>query len=194
MAQLYFRYSTMNAGKSIEVLRVCHNYEEQGKRVLLFTSSHDDRYGKGVVASRIGVQKEAIIIGDETDIYNEVEKHNRNPDRLFCVLVDEAEFLKEHHIFQLSRIVDDLDIPVICYGLKNNFKNELFEGSEALLRLADKIEEIKTVCTVDDCRRKATMVLRFQDGKPIYDGPEILIGGNDLYKSVCRKHYYNWPE
>ena len=142
MAQLFFRYSTMNAGKSIEVLKVAYNYEERGKNVLVMTSGKDDRFGRGIVKSRIGMQRDAFPIDDDTNILSvymeaEAKKH------IDCVLVDEAQFLKKHHVEELVEIVDSCECPVICYGLKNDFRNELFEGSHYLLIYADKIEEIK---------------------------------------------------
>lgn len=185
MAQLYFRYGTMNSGKSVEILKVAHNYEEQGKRVMIFTSVVDDRYGQGYVASRIGLKREALVVGEETNMKTMVEQ---NQDGLpHCVLVDEGQFLRRHHILQLTEIVDELDVPVIVYGLKNDFSNRLFEGSEALLLYADKLEEIKTICWF--CDRKATMVLRMKNGEPVYEGEQIQIGGNDSYIPVCRKCY-----
>ncbi|MFT9849153.1 thymidine kinase [Aneurinibacillus sp. REN35] len=185
MAQLYFRYGTMNSGKSVEILKVAHNYEEQGKRVIIFTSMVDNRYGQGYVASRIGLKREAIVVGEETNMKTIVERNQGGLPH--CVLVDEGQFLGRHHILQLTEIVDDLKVPVIVYGLKNDFSNHLFEGSEALLLYADKIEEIKTVCWF--CDRKATMVLRVKEGEPVYEGEQIQIGGNDSYMPVCRKCY-----
>jgi thymidine kinase len=187
MAQLYFRYGTMNSGKSVEILKVAHNYEEQGKRVMIFTSVLDDRYGTGYVASRIGLKREAIVVDKDTNIKTIVESNSEGLPN--CVLVDEGQFLNKHHILQLTDIVDELGIPVIVYGLKNDFSNHLFEGSEALLLYADKLEEIKTVCWF--CDRKATMVLRVKEGKPVYEGEQIQIGGNDSYIPVCRKCYKN---
>lgn len=194
MAQIYFRYATMNAGKSIDVLKVVHNYEEQDKKVLLYTSILDTRAGEGLVSSRIGIQKQSYVIAPETDIAAHVLTCQESfGEKIFCVIVDESQFLLESHILSLVKVADEYDIPVICYGLKNDFKNNLFTGSEALLRFADKIEEIKTICSVKSCGKKATMVLRYVDGKPQTTGPQILIGGNKSYHSVCRKHYYN-PE
>ena len=185
MAQLYFRYSTMNAGKSIDVLKTVHNYEEQQKNVLLYTWQGDDRFGTGVVTSRMGIQKPARLFGESVDLYEDIQKHND----VFCIVIDEAQFLKESHVLQLAQVVDKRGIPVICYGLKNDFQNNLFEGSEALLRYADKIEEIKTVCTTKECTRKATMVIRYKDGQAVFQGEQIEVGGNDTYRSVCRKCY-----
>ena len=189
MAQLYYRYSSMNAGKSIEVLKIAHNYEEQGKRVLMFNSDLDDRYGKGVVASRIGLRREAIPFDKNTSIIATVQPYINEKEPIHCILFDEAQFLTEKQVMELTQIVDYMNIPVIAYGLKNDFSNHLFEGSKALLIYADKIEEIKTICWF--CDRKATMVLRLLDGKPVYTGEQVLIGGNDNYIPVCRKCYGN---
>lgn len=185
MAQLFFRYSTMNAGKSIELIKVAYNYEERGKTVLVMTSGVDNRFGRGVVKSRIGLSRNAIPIDEDTNILEifMMENMRRQVD---CVLVDEAQFMKKHHIEELVEIVDSFECPVICYGLKNDFTNKLFEGSYYLLVYADKIEEIKTICW---CGRKATMVARVIDGKFVKAGEQIVIGGNDMYVSLCRKHY-----
>lgn len=185
MAQLFFRYSTMNAGKSIEILKVAYNYEERGKNVLVMTSGKDDRFGRGIVKSRIGMQRDAFPIEDDTNILS-VYMEAESKKHIDCVLVDEAQFLKKHHVEELVEIVDSCECPVICYGLKNDFRNELFEGSHYLLIYADKIEEIKTICW---CGRKATMVARVSDGKIVRSGEQILIGGNEMYVSLCRKHY-----
>ncbi len=186
MAQLYFRYSTMNAGKSIEVLKIAHNYEEQGKNVLLFTSELDNRYGKGFVASRIGMKKEAIVFNDKTDFKQIVQMQEKE---IHCILIDEGQFLTGQHVLDLTQIVDYMNIPVIVYGLKNDSQNNLFEGSLNLLIYADKIEEVKTVCWF--CNKKATMNLRIIDGKPNYSGKQIQIGDNQNYLPVCRKCYGN---
>lgn len=184
MAQFYFKYGTMNSGKSIEIVKVAHNYEEQNKPVALFTSALDERFTVGAVASRAGFQREATPVTDEMDLYEAIQSIHPKP---YCVLIDEAQFLKKHHILELARVVDELDIPVMAFGLKNDFRNELFEGSQYLLLYADKIEEIKTICWF--CGRKATMVIRFAEGKPIYEGEQIQIGGNEMYYPVCRRHY-----
>jgi len=185
VAQLYYRYSTMNAGKSIELIKVAYNYEERGKRVLVLTPSVDDRFGIGVIASRIGVTREAIAINEDTNILELFMKENKKSP-IDCVLVDECQFLKKHHVQELVEIVDSCDVPVLAYGLKNDFKNELFEGSYYMLVYADKIEEIKTICW---CGRKATMVARIVEGKFVKTGEQIVVGGNDMYISLCRKHY-----
>ena len=185
MAQLYYRYSTMNAGKSIELIKVAYNYEERGKTVMTLTPSVDDRFGEGIITSRIGIQREAIAINDDTNILELFIKENEK-HHIDCVLVDECQFLKKHHVLELVEIVDSFEVPVLAYGLKNDFKNELFEGSYYMLVYADKIEEIKTICW---CGRKATMVARRVDGKFVKQGEQVVIGGNDMYISLCRKHY-----
>ncbi len=185
MAQLYFRYSTMNAGKTIELIKVAYNYEERGKKVLVMTPAIDDRYGIGKIASRIGVTRDATLIKDNTNIL-ELFLDEEKKGKVNCVLIDECQFLKRHHIEELAEIVDSFDTPVLAYGLKNDFKNDLFEGSYYMLIYADKIEEIKTICW---CGRKATMVARVVDGKFVKTGEQIQIGGNDMYVSLCRKHY-----
>jgi thymidine kinase len=185
LAQLYYRYSTMNAGKSIELIKVAYNYEERGKNVLVLVPSIDDRYGKGVVSSRIGVSREATMVNEDTNLLKLFMEENEKK-AIDCVLVDECQFLLKHHVQELVEIVDSYDVPVLAYGLKNDFRNELFEGSYYMLVYADKIEEIKTICW---CGRKATMVARIVDGKFVKTGEQIVIGGNDMYVSLCRKHY-----
>ena len=186
MAQLFFKYGAMNSGKSIYILKVAHNYEEQGKPVVLMTSGVDDRSGRGIIASRIGLERKVKPIMDDTNIYNYVNKMDR---KIYCVLIDEAQFLKKEHVLQLIKIVDELNIPVMAFGLKNDFRNELFEGSKYLLIYADKIEEMKTICWF--CPHKATMNLRIHNGKPVYEGEQVQIGGNESYYPVCRKHYFH---
>ncbi|NLB24386.1 MAG: thymidine kinase [Clostridiales bacterium] len=185
MAQLYYRYSTMNAGKSIELIKVAHNYEERGKKVLALMPGVDNRYGVGLITSRIGIQREATVVNDDTDILALFLKENKE-GKIHCVLVDECQFLRKHHVQELVEIVDSLDVPVLAYGLKNDFRNELFEGSYYMLVYADKIEEIKTICW---CGRNATMVARVVDGKFVKQGVQIVVGGSEMYVSLCRKHY-----
>ncbi len=185
MAQLYYRYSTMNAGKSIEVIKVAHNYEERGKRPFVLSSGLDDRYGKGKIVSRIGLERDAVMIYDDTNILTLFLEENEK-EKIDCVIVDECQFLKKHHVEELIEIVDSCNTPVLCYGLKNDFRNELFEGSYWLLVYADKIEEIKTICW---CGKKATTNARVIDGKIVKTGEQIKIGGNELYIPLCRKHY-----
>ncbi|WP_028545275.1 thymidine kinase [Paenibacillus taiwanensis] len=187
MAQLYFRYGAMNSGKSIEILKVAHNYEEQNKSVLIFTSALDNRDEVGYVKSRIGIRAKATAIYSDTDVYALTASCQ---EKISCVLIDEVQFLNQDQILQLTKIVDELRIPVMGFGLKNDFRNELFEGSKYMLLYADKIEEMKTICWF--CERKATMNLRVnENGTPVYSGEQILIGGNDTYYPVCRKCHAN---
>ncbi|GHP14328.1 thymidine kinase [Lentilactobacillus fungorum] len=188
MAQLFYRYGAMNSGKTIEIIKVAHNYEEQNKSVIIMTSALDTREKQGMIESRIGLERKADPIFEKTNIFERVQELDPNAS---CVLIDEAQFLTKKHVFQLAEIVDELNIPVIAFGLKNDFQNHLFEGSEYLLLYADKIEEMKTICWF--CGKKATMNLRFHDGKPVYEGEQIQMGGNESYYPVCRKHYYNPP-
>ena len=191
MAQLFFKYGAMNSGKSIEILKAANNYEEQGKAVLLFTTATDNRSGRGIISSRIGLSRKAEIIYEDTDTYEDVLA-DENQVSYACLMIDEAQFLTKSHVLQLTRIVDNLDIPVMAFGLKNDFKNDLFEGSKALLIYAEKIEEIKTICWF--CHKKAIMNMRVDNnGKPVYEGEQIQIGGNESYYPVCRKHYFNPP-
>jgi thymidine kinase len=182
----------MNAGKSLELIKVAYNYEERGKTPLILVPSVDDRYGGGKVVSKAGLEREAIAITEETNLLNLVSEKLKRADAsasspgVSCVLVDEGQFLKKRHILELTEIVDGYDIPVMVYGLKNDFRNELFEGSKYLLIYADKIEEIKTICW---CGRKATMVARVVDGKFVKTGDQVLVGGNEMYVSLCRRHY-----
>lgn len=186
MAKLYFKFGAMNSGKSIEIVKVAHNYEEQNKPVKIFTSAVDTRTKVGLVASRTGLEREATPITDDMDLFEEIAAIDTE---LYCILIDEAQFLKKHHILELARVVDQLNIPVMAFGLKNDFSNELFEGSKYLLIYADKIEELKTICWY--CHRKATMNLRINDGEPVYTGEQIQIGGNESYLPVCRSCYNN---
>lgn len=188
MAQLYYKYGTMNSGKTIEILKVAHNYEEQHKPVVIMTSALDTRDAFGVVSSRIGMRREAVPITEDMDVFAYIAGLEHKP---FCVLIDEAQFLTKQHVYDFARVVDDLGVPVMAFGLKNDFKNDLFEGSKHLLLLADKIDEIKTICQY--CSKKATMVLRTDHGKPVYEGAQIQIGGNETYIPVCRRHYFK-PE
>lgn len=186
MAKLYFNFSAMNAGKSTVLLQAAHNYQEQGMRTLLMTAAVDDRAGKGKIASRIGLGKTADMFDKNTDIYSHIEKyHTQKP--IDCVLIDEAQFLMPDQVWQLSRVADELRIPVLCYGLRTDFRGELFAGSATLLAIADHLREIRTICW---CGSKATMVLRMDEsGTPVKAGTQVVIGGNDVYASVCRKHW-----
>lgn len=191
MAKLYFRYGTMNSGKSMDILKVKHNYEEQGKNVILLTTSIDDRYGVGVVKSRTGLSSEAHVIEELGCSISDFVQAENNLNRISCVLIDESQFLLEDSIMSLVEVVDQLNIPVICYGLKNDFQNQLFEGSKRLIEMADKVEEIKTICWF--CESKAIMNMRMHDGSPVYHGEQIQTGGNESYLPVCRKHYFDPP-
>ena len=187
MAQLYFYYSAMNAGKSTALLQSAHNYDEQGMSVLLYTAAIDDRYGVGKIRSRIGVAKEAMTYDTDTDFHQNICDENASSP-VSCVLVDEAQFLTRLQVDQLARVVDIENIPVLCYGLRTDFQGELFEGSQRLLAIADKLKELKTVCS---CGRKATMTVRFdKHGNPVTDGSQVEIGGNERYESKCRRDYY----
>ena len=187
MAKLYFYYSAMNAGKTTTLLQSAYNYHERGMRTLILTPRLDDRAGPGVVASRIGLKAEARGIGSGEDLLAIVREDIAARGKLDCVLVDEAQFLDKAQVWQLSDVVDLLHIPVLAYGLRTDFRGELFTGSQALLALADNLVEIKTICHTG---RKATMVVRVdQDGRAVTDGPQVEIGGNERYVSVSRAEY-----
>ena len=188
MAKLFFRYSTMNAGKSIDLIKTNFNYFENDRKTLCFTSAKDNRYGEGKITSRIGLSVDAISVFDDTDIFDIVYKYIINNEQIYCVFVDESQFLNKNQVFQLTDIVDGLDIPVICYGLRSDFVMEMFEGSKYLMALADSIEEIKTICF--ECKEKKAIInARITDGKIITEGAQVMIGGNDTYKPLCRKCY-----
>jgi thymidine kinase len=186
MAKLYFRYSAMNAGKTTQLLQVKYNYEERGQNVLLMKPSIDNRDSNENIKSRIGLESEAVKVDAHTDLYKFV-KIAIESQPIHCLIIDEANFLTREHVLQLCRIVDDLNIPVIAYGLRSDFRGNLFPGSEALLAFADSIEELKTICW---CGKKAIMNTRLKNGKPVYEGEQIQIGGNESYISLCRKHWY----
>jgi len=188
LAQLFFKYGAMNSGKSIEILKVAHNYEEQGKSVILMTSILDTRSGTGKIQSRMGLDRDAIALKDDSNVFEIVKGENPNAA---CVLIDECEFMTKDQVLQAAQVVDDLGIPVMAFGLKNDFRNELFEGTKYLLLYADKLEEMKTICWF--CTKKATMNMRMANGKPVYDGDQIAIGGNEMYYPVCRRHYNHPP-
>ena len=185
MAKLYFYYSTMNAGKSTALLQASHNYEERGMRTLLYTAQLDSRQG-GRIHSRIGIEREARHFHPDTDLKAEIaDEHARS--RLACVLVDESQFLTTRQVKQLGGVVDELNVPVLCYGLRTDFRGELFPGSAQLLGWADNLVEIKTIC---HCGRKAIMVVRVKaDGSVEREGEQIEIGGNERYVSLCRRHF-----
>ncbi len=186
MAQLFFEYGVMASGKSIEILKVAHNYTQQNRKVLLLTSSLDDRTHVGEISSRVGMKHDAGVIYPDTDIELLVSNMNELPA---IVLIDEAQFMNRTQVLQLTRIVDVMNIPVMAFGLKNDFSNHLFPGSEALLIFADKLEEIKTLDTFGT--KKATMNLRIHNGQPVYEGEQIEIGGDENYLPVSRKHYFH---
>ena len=176
----------MNAGKSTALLQASHNYRERGMHTLILTSSFDDRVGVGEVASRIGLREQAELFSPGLDLLEFIDEQNHEK-KLACVLIDEAQFLSEDQVWQLSRVADELKIPVMCYGLRTDFQAKLFPGSAALLAIADQMREIKTICW---CGSKAIMVLRLdKDGVPVADGDQVDIGGNDKYVSVCRPHW-----
>lgn len=186
MAKLYFYYSSMNAGKSTTLLQSSYNYRERGMQTLVYTAAIDNRYGGGKVTSRIGIEEQAKLFDSVTDLFSEIQQHHQQ-QKLHCILVDEAQFLTKQQVYQLSEVVDKLNIPVLCYGLRTDFQAELFEGSRYLLAWADQLEELKTICY---CGRKANFVLRLNEqGEVIKEGDQIQIGGNDHYLSVCRRHY-----
>lgn len=184
MAKLYFYYAAMNAGKSTVLLQSSYNYRERGMHTLLFTPVIDNRYECGKVYSRIGLSEEALIFSSSDDLYKKVIEQKRSHA---CILIDEAQFLTRSQVHQLTEITDQLNIPVLAYGLRTDFRGELFEGSQYLLAWADELVEIKTIC---HCGRKATMILRLNEhGEAITEGEQVLIGGNSVYSSTCRKHF-----
>ncbi|MGL4827290.1 MAG: thymidine kinase [Vibrionaceae bacterium] len=188
MAQLYFYYSAMNAGKSTTLLQSAFNYQERGMNPLILTAAIDDRYAVGKVSSRIGLQADAQLYQQNSELYALIHEKNQ-AKKVDCVLVDECQFLSKEQVYQLTEVVDKMDIPVLCYGLRTDFRGELFSGAQYLLAWADKLIELKTVC---HCGRKANMVIRTdQNGRAIVDGAQVEIGGNDRYESVCRFHHKN---
>lgn len=186
MAKLYFNYSSMNAGKSTMLLQASYNYQERGMRTLIFTAAFDNRGGAGKVASRIGLSSDALVFDETTNIFDEVKRFDLQ-EPVACVFIDEANFLSEHHVWQLADIADKLNIPVMTYGLRTDFQGKLFPASKELLAIADELREIRTIC---HCGRKATMVARFDaDGIVVKDGAQIDVGGNEKYVSFCRRHW-----
>ena len=186
MAKLFFNYSSMNAGKTTILLQSAHNYRERGLTPLLFTPKLDDRYGEGWIRSRIGLQARATIFTAEDDLF-EITRAQLEERNIHCVLVDEAQFLNRRQVYQLSEIVDRLNIPVLCFGLRTDFQGELFEGSKYLLAWADQLTEIKTICHTG---RKANMVVRVDDeGYALKEGAQVEIGGNERYVSVSRAEF-----
>ncbi|SEP86917.1 thymidine kinase [Thalassovita taeanensis] len=186
MAKLYFNYSTMNAGKSTLLLQASHNYRERGMETYLLTAQFDRRAGEGRVASRIGIGSEADTFAPGDDLFSKIATRlEQGP--LACIFIDEAQFLENDQVWQLARVVDDLGIPVMCYGLRVDFRAQLFPGSAALLAIADEMREVRTIC---HCGKKATMVVRMDaDGHALREGAQVQIGGNETYVSLCRRHW-----
>jgi len=183
VAKLYFRYAAMNAGKSTALLQAAHNYEERGMRVRLFTAAHDDRAGFGVIGSRLGLQRQTETFGPQTVF----DLAWLGPGYA-CVLIDEAQFLSPGQVRQLHRLAHAGKVPVICYGLRSDFRGEAFPGAAALLTLADDLEEMKTICA---CGRKASMNLRIDaEGRRVQEGEQVVIGGNERYRAVCPSCFY----
>ena len=187
MAKLYFYYAAMNAGKSTTLLQADFNYRERGMETMLWTAAHDDRAGTGTIGSRIALSAPAYTYSPQLDLFEAIGEELKKRE-LHCVLVDEAQFLTRDHVLQLSRVTDELNIPVLCYGLRTDFQANLFEGSAALLALADALVELKAVC---ECGRKATMNLRVDaEGHAVAAGAQTEIGGNDRYVALCRRHFF----
>jgi thymidine kinase len=186
MAKLYFHYSTMNAGKSTLLLQASYNYAERGMQTYLLTANFDDRAGTGKIGSRIGIGADADTFASKTDLFSKIqERLNAGP--CACVFIDEAQFLSADQVWELARAVDDLKVPVMCYGLRVDFQGKLFPGSAALLALADEMREIRTIC---HCGKKATMVVRQDEhGNVLKDGAQVQVGGNETYFSLCRVHW-----
>jgi len=186
MAKLYFYYSSMNAGKSTTLLQADFNYRERGMETMLWTAEIDTRFDQGAISSRIGLRAEAHMFSPETDLWADVTAEAAQRS-LACVLVDEAQFLSRDQVFQLARLADEANIPIVAYGLRTDFQAELFPGSAALLGIADTLVEIKAVC---ECGRKATMNLRVDaNGDAVKEGAQTEIGGNDRYVALCRRHF-----
>ena len=186
MAKLHFFYSTMNAGKSTALLQSNHNYKESNLKTLLFVPKSIADKSNGKIVSRIGLEADAIIVNDEYEFYDEIIK--KQSQKISCIFVDEAQFLTKKQVHSLGKIADELNIPVMTYGIRTDFQGELFEGSQELLALADNLKELKTICS--ECDKKATMVVRLDsNGKILLEGEKILIGGNEIYKTLCRKHF-----
>jgi thymidine kinase len=191
VSKLYFRYAAMNAGKSTALLQAAYNYEERGMRVRLFTAALDNRSGLGLIASRLGLKREVETFGSDTEFSAE-GLDDGHPRGLACLLIDEAQFLTPEQVRQLHRLAHTQRVPVLCYGLRSDFRGEAFPGSVALLTLADTLEEMKTICA---CARKASMNLRIDGlGRPVRQGEQVLIGGNDRYRAVCPTCFYSEHE
>jgi thymidine kinase len=187
VAKLYFYYSTMNAGKTTTLLQSAYNYHERGMRTLILTPKLDDRAGVGIVASRIGLKAQAKTFTREDDLAGLVRQELAAKGKIDCVLVDESQFLSKAQVWQLSDVVDSMSIPVLAYGLRTDFRGELFEGSQYLLAWADNLIELKTICHTG---RKANMVVRVDEqGRVVTDGPQVEVGGNERYVSVSRPEF-----
>lgn len=186
MAKLYFHYSTMNAGKSTVLLQAAHNYVERGMTPYLITAQFDNRAGDGRVASRIGIGQDADTFAPDENLFAKIESRLQSSP-CACIFIDEAQFLSSDQVWQLARAVDDLGVPIMCYGLRVDFQGMLFPGSATLLALADEMREVRTIC---HCGKKATMVVRLDaDGQAIKEGAQVQIGGNETYVSLCRRHW-----
>jgi thymidine kinase len=186
MAKLYFHYSTMNAGKSTSLLQASHNYREGGMQTYLVTANLDNRAGLGRIASRIGIGEDAATFSPGEDMFAKLEARLKEGP-VACVFIDEAQFLSRDQVWQLARVVDDLGVPVMCYGLRVDFQGNLFPGSAALLAWADEMREVRTIC---HCGRKANMVIRRgPDGRALKEGDQVQVGGNETYVSLCRRHW-----
>ena len=186
MAKLYFHYSTMNAGKSTLLLQASYNYRERGMQTYLLTAAADGRAGTGRIASRIGIAASADTYAEDSDLFDMIQRRLKQGP-VACVFIDEAQFLSRDQVWQLARAVDDLGVPVMCYGLRVDFRGELFPGSAALLALADEMREARTICF---CGKKATMVVRQDEsGRALLEGDQVQIGGNETYVSLCRRHW-----
>ena len=186
MAKLYFHYSTMNAGKSTALLQASHNYREGGMQTYLLTAQFDNRAGQARIASRIGIGQDADTFSPDDDLFTKL-KSRFAIEKVACVFFDEAQFLTKEQVWQLACSVDELGVPIMCYGLRVDFRGDLFPGSAALLAWADEMREVRTICA---CGKKATMVVRNgPDGTPLRDGEQVLIGGNETYLSLCRRHW-----
>jgi thymidine kinase len=184
VSKLYFRYAAMNAGKSTALLQAAHNYEERGMKVRLFTAAHDDRAGNGIIGSRLGLQRPVETFGAQT-----VFDADWLGTGYACVLIDEAQFLTPEQVRQLHRLAHAAHLPVLCYGLRSDFRGDAFPGAAALLTLADDLEEMKTICA---CARKASMNLRVDDqGRRVQEGEQVVIGGNERYRAVCPSCFYS---
>jgi thymidine kinase len=182
MAKLYFRYASMNAGKSTILLQVAHNYEERGQTVVIYTAALDDRAGRGIVASRLGLKREVRTFDPKTSFDAAFD------ERPACILIDEAQFLMPEQARQLHRLAHEKNVPVICYGLRTDFRGKGFPGALELLSLADALEELKTICR---CGRKASMVIRHDEkGERLYEGAQVQVGGNETYEPVCPRRFY----